>query len=98
MTAEVRSPEGELLAAQCRQRVADQLYAALVESAYPGSRDTLALRLRAVMEAERRAEPVVLRSALMDLAVTTGSWIASIDTTLPREPEPRRRRRAGSSS
>lgn len=87
------SPEAELRAARRRQNVADQLYAALIESAYTGSRDVLALRLRSVMEAERRADLLALRGALMDLAVTSAGWVADLDERLPPDPGTGRRRR-----
>ena len=76
-----------------RRNVAEQLGELLVESGYSGSKQLVADRLRTVLEAERRDEPRVLQSAVMELAVAAGAWVASIDLALGPEELPGRRRR-----
>lgn len=83
----------ELRAALARERVARQLYETLTESAFSGSRDVFAMRVREVAGAAETGDLLVLRAAAMEASVAAASWVAALDLVIPAEPVPFRRTR-----
>jgi membrane protein required for beta-lactamase induction len=81
---------GEFVEEGARRNVADQVAELLIGSVSSGSRDIVALRIRSVLEAERRNEPRALRAAAVELAVAAGAWAAVLDVRLQDEAPPRR--------
>lgn len=65
--------------------IAEQVEALIVEGDIMGGRALLASRLKALAVAERRGDSTVVRAALMDVAVASGVWVASIDFVPPSE-------------
>lgn len=89
------SPEKrELAIAKARVEVAGHIVDLLTMTTYGGSKDYLARRVREVIEAEKDGDEVVLRGALMEVALASASWAAVLDLSLPYEMRTRRRRNA----
>lgn len=75
--------EGSRRARKARAHVAEQL-GHLIESAdLTGSHPLVARRISGYAAAMREGDPLVIRSALMDLGTAVGATVAAIDLDLP---------------
>lgn len=70
----------ERASAAARANVAAQLTDLLMTAELSGSRDLVAHRLQAVMEAERSDDRAVKRHARMELTLACALWTAAGDT------------------
>jgi hypothetical protein len=62
-----------------RVHVGWQITEQLLDERYAGSRGLLARRVKGVMEAEHTGDAVLLRAAVMEVAVAAAAWAAALD-------------------
>lgn len=62
-----------------RVNVAAQLGTHITEADLTGSSELVSLRIRGLVSAQRSGDPLVLRSALMDLAAASAAYACHID-------------------
>lgn len=83
-TEEARRTREEA-AAEVAGVIASQVEELIVSGDVMAGRAVLAQRISQLAVAERRGDPVVIRAALMEVAVAAGGWVASIDFVPPSE-------------
>lgn len=66
-------------------QIAEQVAALIVEGDIMGGRALLSTRVQQLVAAERRGDPVVVRAAVIEVAVAAGAWVAALDFEPPRE-------------
>lgn len=71
--------EGAKTARARRKQVAAQISDALQERDETGSRAVLARRLQELVSADREPDPIALRGAVFEVAISAGQWIVELD-------------------
>lgn len=72
---------------QLADTIAVQVAELIVVGDAMGGRSRIAVCIEQIVRAEQRGDTDVLRSSVVELAVSAGAWVAALDFEMP-EPEP----------